>query len=59
MGVELTTTPQNSFQIYDDLACVETRMVCGQGGAAGFRELRWTTAKVSSDPRSGPGFYGS
>jgi hypothetical protein len=24
MGVVLTTTPQNSFQLYDDLACVET-----------------------------------
>jgi hypothetical protein len=24
MGVELSTTPQNAFEMYDDLACVET-----------------------------------
>jgi transcriptional regulator with XRE-family HTH domain len=57
LGVELTWTPQHSFQMYDDVAVVETFLgeVTYEGAAAGqfarAMELLWSEAVTGDDAR--------
>jgi transcriptional regulator with XRE-family HTH domain len=57
LGVELATTPQNSFQLYDDTAIVETfigETVHGESGSAAYAramERLWDEAVTGDDVR--------
>lgn len=57
MGVQLTTTPQNSFEVYDDLAIVETftgETVHRDGQAARYAAVLdrlWADAVTGDDAR--------
>ncbi|MBX6722541.1 MAG: helix-turn-helix transcriptional regulator [Dactylosporangium sp.] len=58
LGVELSTTPQNSFQLYDDLACVETfigetRHTGDEAAAyAAAMDRMWTEAREGDAARA-------